>query len=138
MTQMALYEAGAAGREDRAGSAGTGGTASRVGRAGARARAPRRGDAPLCAACQAREARYGFRDDEEDDPAVDRPRTLCFHCFRMELDRRRAIAAQLARGWNATQAALPLSAKPLPGKLDALRRRRGRAQIAARHALELR
>jgi hypothetical protein len=51
----------------------------------------------------------------------------------MEIDRRQAAAAQLARGWNATQASLPLA-----GKLDALSRRRRRAQIAARHALELR
>ena len=86
----------------------------------------------MCAACQAREARYGFRSDNEDDPGVDRPKTLCFDCFRMEMDRRRAVAAQLARGWNATQADLPLS-----GTLEALGRRRRRAQIAARRALEL-
>ena len=89
--------------------------------------------APMCAACQEREARYGFRDEDLDDPDVDRPRTLCFNCFRMELDRRRAVAAQLARGWNATQAELPLS-----GRLEALSRRRRRAQIAARRALDLR
>jgi hypothetical protein len=86
----------------------------------------------MCAACRAREARYGFRD-RDDDPVVGRPNTLCFDCFRMEIDRRQAAEAQLARGWNATQASLPLA-----GKLDALSRRRRRAQIAARHALELR
>ena len=86
----------------------------------------------MCAACRAHEARYGFRD-RDDDPIVGRPTTLCFDCFRMEIDRRQAAAAQRARGWNATQASLPL-----PGKLDALSRRRRRAQIAARHALELR
>ena len=57
----------------------------------------------MCAACRAHEARYGFRD-REDDPLVGRPNTLCFDCFRMEIDRRQAAAAQLARGWNATQA----------------------------------
>ena len=87
----------------------------------------------LCAACQAHEARYGFRDRADDDPTVERPRTLCFDCFRMELDRRRAAAEQLARGWNATQSDLPLA-----GKLEELERRRRRAQIAARHALALR
>src|SRR5882672_4081369 len=105
------------------------------------AREPRRRIAPrgeddekrLCAACRAREARYGFRDREDDDPTVERPNTLCFDCFRMEMDRRRAVAAQIARGWNATQAELPLS-----GRLEALRLRRRRAQIAARHALDLR
>ena len=87
----------------------------------------------LCAACREREARYGFRDRQDDDPNVDRPRTLCFDCFRMEMDRRRAVAEQLARGWNATQADLPLA-----GRLEDARRRRRRAQIAARHALGLR
>ena len=104
--QLALYGAGRAGRAGRA--------------------------VRMCAACQSREARYGFRSGEEVEPGVDRPKTLCFHCFRMEMDRRRAVAAQLARGWNATQAALPLS-----GTLEALRRRRRRAQIAARRALDL-
>ena len=85
----------------------------------------------MCAACRAREARYGFNDRQDDDPLVGRPNTLCFDCFRMEIDRRQAITAQLARGWNATQASLPLA-----GTLDALSRRRRRAQIAARHALE--
>jgi hypothetical protein len=87
----------------------------------------------MCAACQEREARYGFRGGVDDDPSVDRPKTLCFDCFRMEMDRRRAVAEQLARGWNATQAELPLA-----GTLEALARRRRRAQIAARHALNLR
>jgi hypothetical protein len=86
----------------------------------------------LCAACREREARYGFRDRTDDDPTVDRPRTLCFDCFRMEMDRRRAVAEMLARGWNATQAGLPLS-----GKIEETHRRRRRAQIAARHALGL-
>jgi hypothetical protein len=84
----------------------------------------------MCAACQAREARYGFRDRAEDDPTVERPNTLCFDCFRMEMDRRRAVAEQVARGWNAKQAELPLA-----GTLEAVTRRRRRAQIAARHAL---
>ena len=82
----------------------------------------------LCAGCRAREARYGFRDD---DPTVERPRTLCFECFRAEIGRRQAVAARLARGWNATQASLPLEQT-----LESLTRRRRRAQIAARHALE--
>jgi hypothetical protein len=51
----------------------------------------------------------------------------------MEMDRRRIVAAQLARGWNATQTELPLA-----HKLETLARRRGRAQIAARRALNLR
>jgi hypothetical protein len=101
-----------------------------------RRRASERRAAPeprLCAACREREARYGFRDRTDDDPTIDRPRTLCFNCFRMEIDRRRAAAEMLARGWNATQTDLPLS-----GKIEETHRRRRRAQIAARHALGLR
>ena len=85
----------------------------------------------LCAGCRTKEARYGFRD-ADDDPLVDRPRTLCFECFRVEISRRQAVAARLARGWNATQTSLPLTET-----LQRLDRRRRRAQIAARHALGL-
>jgi hypothetical protein len=88
--------------------------------------------APLCAGCRAKEARYGFRRDE-DDPTTDRPRTLCFECFRVELSHRQAVAARLARGWNGAQVSLPLE-----DTLNELTRRRGRAQIAARKALNLR
>ena len=83
----------------------------------------------LCAGCREREARYGFRDDE-DDPTTDRPRTLCFSCFRVELTRRQAVRDRLARGWNAQQVSLPLEET-----LKTLTQRRRRAQIAARHAL---
>src|SRR5687767_15759493 len=85
--------------------------------------------APLCAGCRLHEARYGFRVDDAD-PADARPRTLCFSCFRAELDYRQAVAVQLARGWDAEQARLPLD-----DTLRELTRRRRRAQIAARHAL---
>jgi hypothetical protein len=91
--------------------------------------ARRESHAPLCAGCRAREARYGFRDEAE--PLAQRPRTLCFDCFRMEINRRQSVAERLARGWNAQQVNLPLEAT-----LDALTKRRRRAQIAARHALE--
>ena len=85
---------------------------------------------PLCAGCREKEARYGFQDDE--DPSLDRPRTLCFTCFRAELGRRQAVKARLARGWNAEQVSLPLEET-----LEQLTHRRRRAQIAARHALGL-
>jgi hypothetical protein len=89
--------------------------------------APRRQpdpEAPLCASCRSREARYGFQPDR-DDPQVERPRTLCFECFRLEMGRRQEAA-------RAVQARLPLGQT-----LDALSRRRRRAQIAARKALGL-
>ena len=93
-------------------------------------RAPRAPQgAPLCAGCQQNEARYGFRVDGAEPPD-DRPRTLCFTCFRVELDYRHAVAARLARGWNAEQVRLPLD-----DTLRELTRRRRRAQIAARRAL---
>jgi hypothetical protein len=84
----------------------------------------RSGKKVLCAACQAREARYGFRGDA-DDPQVERPRTLCFECFRAEIGRRQEAA-------QAVQGRLPLEQT-----LDSLSRRRRRAQISARHALDL-
>jgi hypothetical protein len=79
-----------------------------------------------CAGCREKEARYGFRDDD----GLERARTLCFTCFRMELDRRRLVAEQRRRGWNAEQVALPLAER-----LEELTRRRRRAQIAARRAI---
>jgi hypothetical protein len=48
----------------------------------------------------------------------------------MELDRRRIVAARLARGWNAEPLELPLDTT-----LRELALRRRRAQIAARRAL---
>jgi hypothetical protein len=90
--------------------------------------------ARLCAGCRAKEARYGFQPDECADPSAGRGagrlNTLCFECFRMEIDRRHRVAAQLARGWNAEQASLPLA-----DTLKDIDLRRRRAQIAARHAL---
>ena len=87
---------------------------------------PPRPVATLCAGCRAKEARYGFRDAEGEE----RPRTLCFECFRMELDFRQRVSTQLSRGWNAEQARLPLA-----DTLRELSTRRRRAQIAARRAL---
>jgi hypothetical protein len=84
---------------------------------------------PLCAWCRGKEARYGFRQ-EGDDPNTERPRTLCFECFRMEIGRRQSIAERMARAWRAEQVRLPLEET-----LNELSKRRRRAQIAARHAL---
>jgi hypothetical protein len=87
---------------------------------------PARRVKPLCAGCRAKEARYGFRDEELPEPS----RTLCFDCFRLEIVRRHERAEQLACARSATQLELPLSET-----LDQIDRRRRRAQIAARHAL---
>jgi len=48
----------------------------------------------------------------------------------MEINRRQALAAHLARGWNAVQTDLPLA-----DTLHELDLRRRRAQIAARRAI---
>jgi hypothetical protein len=87
---------------------------------------PTRRVKPLCARCRAKEARYGFRDEELLEPS----RTLCFDCFRLEIARRQERAEQLARARNATQLELPISET-----LNEIDRRRRHAQIAARHAL---
>ncbi|MSO46157.1 MAG: hypothetical protein EXQ59_05255 [Acidobacteria bacterium] len=79
----------------------------------------------LCASCQRKEARYGFQPDR-NDPLIERPRTLCFECFRLELGRRQDAARDV-------QAVLPLEQT-----LETLGRRRRQAQIAARRALGLR
>ena len=90
-------------------------------------RAVRRGpEIVMCAGCRAKEARYGFRDEHR----LERPRTLCFECFRIEVARRQAVAARVSNGWNAHQVSLPLSET-----LEQVGRRRRRAQIAARKAL---
>lgn len=77
---------------------------------------------PLCASCQEKEARYGFRP-HDDDPMLDRPRTLCFECFRLEIGRRQEAA-------KTVQVSLPLEQT-----LENLSVRRRRAQIAARRVL---
>lgn len=102
-----------------------------VARHGSSSRRSSRQEVPLCAGCRAKEARYGFLR-HDDDPTTERPRTLCFECFRVELGYRQDVNARLARGWNASQVPLPLDEK-----LKELTRCRRRAQIAARHALGL-
>ncbi len=82
----------------------------------------------LCARCQAREARYGFRPPYPQPPR-ERPSTLCFECFRLELERRHSAARYSAR----TQSE-PLHI-PLEERLRQLTLRRRRAQIAARRAV---
>ena len=89
---------------------------------------PSRRRVPLCAGCRAKDARYGFFDDESQE----RPRTLCFECFRLEIVRRQESAAALARARNAAQLELPISEK-----LKQIDLRRRRALIAARRAVGL-
>ena len=84
--------------------------------------------APVCAGCRAKEARYGLRDEERPD----RPRTLCFECFRMAVARRQESAARLARNRDAARIEPPLS-----DRLHQIDVRRRRAQIAARRALAI-
>ena len=91
-------------------------------------RRPDRRSVPRCARCRAKEARYGFVDEE----SLERPRTLCFECFRLEIVRRQEHAEELAHARNAAQLELPISEK-----LNQIDRRRRLALIAARRALGL-
>ncbi len=92
-----------------------------------------------CAACGTRPARFQYRGIVK----ADRSHTLCFQCFRAAVNRvRLALRMVEPRG--------PAAVVPGPGaprlrvaqdeanapKYDELARRRHRAQIAARHALE--
>lgn len=80
---------------------------ARVGRA-----TDRRAGTILCQSCHGREARYGFSTPQ--DPQIERPRTLCFECFRLEMSRRQEAA-------RAVQVQLPLDQR-----LDAICARRAR------------
>jgi hypothetical protein len=75
---------------------------------------------PLCARCRVKDARYGFEEEE----GLERPRTLCFECFRLEIVRRQQMSGQ------ATTSTLPLD-----DTLRSIDLRRRRAQIAARRVL---
>ena len=79
-----------------------------------------------CAACRAHEARYGFRDEDNLDP----PSTLCFECFRIELERRQPVAPRVVSDANPAP-----HRSSLDDTLARLDLRRRRAQIAARRAL---
>ena len=87
--------------------------------------------AGLCEVCRMREARYGFRTGWR----AERRTTLCFPCFRSDLDRRQGALARRGEadgpGLDAAQPRLPLA-----DTLEALRIRRRHAQLAARHALD--
>ena len=76
----------------------------------------------LCAACRARPARFQYHGVVK----ADRLHTLCFQCYRAAMDRVRASRVREADA----------PADPLSDKYDQRARRRRRAQIAARHALE--
>src|SRR5688572_32097129 len=125
--QLALHDGWTAALRERSSTTRSSGTRSRGTHSSSTVPSSR---GPLCAGCREKEARYGFRNEEDEDPAVERPRTLCFSCFRVELTRRQAVKARLARGWNAQQVSLPLEET-----LKELTDRRRRAQIAARHAV---
>jgi hypothetical protein len=70
---------------------------------------------------------------------ADRSHTLCFECYRAELNRQRARRLAEAHYWLRTSSPAPARSKLLEDR-DGLRAeldaRRRRAQIAARHALD--
>lgn len=101
------------------------------------AKASRQPTTHLCMACGSRPARFQYRGVVK----ADRHHTLCFQCYRSTRDSMRNVERP---------GAVPrwLGCRPLPraldrvlstdNKYDDLARRRRQAQIAARHALELR
>ena len=80
---------------------------------------PRRRSRPCVPDAAAKEAQYGFRDQD----TLEAPRTLCFECFRLAMAHRREHVEQLDL--------------PFPARLREADLRRRRAQIAARRALGL-
>ena len=104
----------------------------------------------LCSACGARPARFQYRGVVR----ADRTHTLCFQCFRAAANRARALS--IGRASEALPVPPHQTASPddlggcaprlrgvfsdeegsTAAKYEALRRRRRRAQIEARHALE--
>jgi hypothetical protein len=110
----------------------------------------------LCLTCREQASRASGRSGYPGNPAkAGRLRTLCFQCYRAELDRHRAPAAERdATTVSRVQAALPFEPvnKPRLAMLkveratarDAMRQgmghfadKRRQAQIAARHALQV-
>ena len=87
----------------------------------------------LCQQCRERKARFRFRGVVR----ADRSHTLCFQCYRAELDRCRAQRlppSPLARRLAGAIVQFPeASANPVYAELTARRRH---AQMAARHALD--
>lgn len=89
----------------------------------------------LCVACGTRPARFQYRGVVK----ADRDHTLCFQCYRSTVDSIRNVERPTGKiAW--------FPSGPVPRALDRvlqadkyeeLARRRRRAQIAARHALEL-
>ncbi len=73
----------------------------------------------LCAACRQRPARFQHRGRVR----ADRSHTLCFQCYRAAMDRAREDVRLVVRAAADT-------------RYEELARRRRRAQIAARHALD--
>jgi len=101
---------------------------------GRRATAARWG-ARLCLSCGERRALFFYRGVVK----ADRDHTLCFECYRAEVNRVRA------RRLGATaRSVVPASPRPRPSRMlgdraalhGDLAARRRRAQIMARHALE--
>ncbi len=78
----------------------------------------------LCTSCQERQARFRYRGVVK----ADRAHTLCFECYRAELNRQRTPRTLVVP--PVAQQVLPLA--ECQRLLDLSRRR---AQIAARHAI---
>ena len=81
----------------------------------------------VCAGCREKEARYGFRDARRHENS----RTLCFECFRMELDRRHSVAERLARSSAGRPRSSWRRCWRMPRAVDAVRRSRRATRSAS-------
>jgi hypothetical protein len=89
----------------------------------------------LCVACGSRPARFQYRGVVK----ADRDHTLCFRCYRSAVDSIRNVEIPTGRIAWLPSTRLPAAVERAleADKYQELARRRHRAQIAARHALEL-
>ncbi len=86
-----------------------------------------------CHSCQERKARFRYRGVVK----ADRVHTLCFQCYRTELDRARASRLVNTDPLPARGSVIRFPSGNADPKYAELDLRRRRAQIAARHAADL-
>ena len=100
--------------------------------------AAKQGQHHLCAACHERPARFQYRGLVK----ADRTHTLCFRCYRSVMDSIRNVEPVgrvtwiRSAGGRTTGRSTGGAVAEAADKYVQLERRRRRAQIAARHALE--
>ncbi len=87
----------------------------------------------LCAACQQRPARFRYHGVVK----ADRSHTLCFQCYRAAIDGLRNVEPVGRVSWIGRRVRGKASVLDPADRYGELAYRRRRAQIAARHALDV-